>query len=398
MFTNAYKAACANGFVGDVDQFITALRQSPKKEQTMDYGQTKLSSVSAQEHAVNKVTPGNDSFIRLLASLFGPEIFSSLQPVELDVPRPTMQGVEDMGMYQLHPELFMSEKNYEIPEKVVASGQPETIQNYITLKMIPAFLQKLAEAIETHKGKGFDLLREQRKLINRLNKLMSYQARPMSIIPTAIHDEYELAIYKNYVAQQICSTNLTLDKGLDLVNAAANGLADRQEACRINEEKQAAAKFDKAKRTATEEVLRDLVSNIGSVPADELALRLRGIAEEFAPAKPVDAFKQGFKEVMDAAAPNRSDVKISLDPSDSRPLDKIVPSFQRQLMGSLRTMTPEDIARLVNSSIVPEDIRGWNPGNRGQTNLGGFLCRPSLHPMDGPMGQGMMSHHFANRD
>lgn len=397
MFTNAYKAAVANGFEGDVDQFISGLVNPPQKERTMDFGQTKLSSVSAQEHTVNKVTPGNDSFIGLLASLFGPEIFSGLRPVTVDeITRPTANAVEDMGMYQLHPELFMSEKNYEIPEKVVSSGQPETIQNYITLKMIPAFLQKLAEAIETHKG--FDLLRVQRKLINRLNKLMGYQARPLSIVPTAIHDEYELAIYKNYIAQQICSTNLTLEKGLELVNAAADGLADRQEACRINEEKQAAAKFDKAKRTATENVLRDLVSNIGSVPADELALRLRGIAEEFAPAKPVDAFKQGFKEAMVAAVPVRSDVKISLDPAVSRSMDEIVPSFQRQLMGSLRTMTPEDIARLVNSSIVPEDIRGWNPGNRPQTEMGGFLCRPSLHPMDGPMGQGMMSHHFANRD
>lgn len=407
MFTDAYKLACATGFKGTEAEFITALRHSPQKEHTMDYGQTKLSSVSSQEHSVNKVNQAPDAFLRLLTSLLGPEMVSALQPVDM-APRPTMQPVEDMGMYQLHPELFLSEKNYEIPEKIVVSSKPETIQNFITLKMIPEFLQKLADVIKTHKG--FDLLREQRKLIARLNKLMTYQARPMSIIPTAIHDEYELSIYKNYIAQQVCSTKLTVDKGVDLVNAAADGMVARLEACRLNEEKQLAEKKERDLRLVVKDELHDLVSSINSVPADELALRLRGIAEQFSPMV-TTINTQTFKDAVGVRAQQPLETKHA-----ERALEEIIPTESRRVMtglegnapgslghlfagistaemeqmfnhgqiqlGGLRSMSPEDIARLGG---------GVSLGNHGTY---GFV----QHPMDGPMGCGMMSHHFANQD
>jgi hypothetical protein len=419
MFTNAYKLACATGFKGTEQDFIAALRHAPKKESNMDYGQTKLSSdsprcdcsgckpanhstamlppvsISKEEHPMQNISP--DNFMALVNSLLsGGQLPRSSVTPSLSEARQNMSG--DMGMHYAPNQQFAGEpKNYEIPEKIIASGQHSTIHNFVTLKMIPAFLQKLADAINAYSG--FDLIREQRKIIARLSKLMSYQARPMSIIPTAIHDEFEMSIYKHYIAQQICSTNLSVEEGTKRVIAAQDALDARREACRINEEKQAEAKREKEVRTAAQDELADVLKDMGKLSATELSLRLRGIAEQVNPtpvvvqdssnqtvAAPAVTAKDAYKEVLDSVDPKHSDIKISLNPGNSRSLDEIIPPHMRLFGAQTPPLTAEQISSFLSGGTFTHD------GRRGTIGL------HDLHPMDGPMGQGMMSHHFANQD
>ncbi|MNC03703.1 hypothetical protein D3C81_223630 [compost metagenome] len=390
MFTNLYEMACADGFKGTREDFVNALRGPTQKENTMNFGQTKQHSVSNQEHTVSKVNPSCNTFLQLLSSLLGPEFLEQLTPV-------TMQ------------EFTPKAKNFEIPPKVVMAGEPRTVQDYITRKVIPEFFNKLAEAMGSLTGK--DLIREQRKLIARLHKLMTYQARPMSIIPTAIHDEHEFFIYKCWIAEQICSNILDLTKGLTMVNDAAKAMAERQEACRINDEKQASEKKERELRNSAQDELADVLKDIGSLSKDELHLRLRGIAEQFAPTPPADLLKyreqtvatpapsakDAYKELSNSVDPKHSDIKISLNPGLARPIAPLLRDNPGQAAFCLQrepTLSAEQVSEFLASGRFTQDASH----RRSSINPGMFTGMVPMHLMDSPMGCGMMPRHIATSE
>lgn len=401
MFTNLYEMACADGFKGTREDFVSALRGPTQKENSMDFGQTKH-SVSDQEHTVSKVNHSANTFVQLLTSLLGPEFLEQLKPV-------TMQAIDDMGMYESAKQEFTPKaKNFEIPPKVVMAGEPRTVQDYITRKVIPEFFNKLAEAMGGLTGK--DLIREQRKLIARLHKLMTYQARPMSIIPTAIHDEHEFFIYKCWIAEQICSNILDLTKGLTMVNDAAKAMAERQEACRSNDEKQANEKKERELRNSAQEELADVLKDIGSLSKDELHLRLRGIAEQFAPsvpaelqdirnqtvATPAPSAKDAYKELSNSVDPKHSDIKISLNPGLARPIAPLLRDNPGQAAFCLQrepTLSAEQVSEFLASGRFTQDA-----SRRSSINPGMFTGMVPMHLMDSPMGCGMMPRHIATSE
>lgn len=431
MFTNAYKLACATGFKGTEHEFISALSNPPLKDHKMDYGQTKLSSFPNQDATVKQVAPGNDSFLRLLTSLLGPEILEALQPGDQvsGMLKPVGKLDSELGMHYVPDQKFVPEiETFPIPENIQATAEAKTIQNYISAKMIPDFLKQLSDLLLVEDGQ--ERLRQQRRVIERMAKLMKYQAKPETIVPTAIHDEHELAIYKHVVAKQIVSRNMTVADGVARVNNAIAAMNDRITAVEENKKQQAAEHHKANRDRIVDERLTELTRVSATTHIGETVRRLKEIATEYDPEatgvaherligqlldslgkrvlaqpKPVVDYrsqtvaataKDAYKEVLNSVDPKHADTKITMDPSNTRPLRDIIPAYQRQIMTGLEGQMGGPLGRLLRG-ISSEDLEQLVKGAtmaQGEHGTYGMV----MHPMDGPMGQGMMSHHFANRD
>ncbi|WDS62383.1 hypothetical protein [Pseudomonas phage D6] len=169
---------------------------------------------------------------------------------------------------------------FKLADEVILAAKDETLQNYITAKMIPAFFDQLANLMANYAG--LELLRQQRRVIARLHKLMSYQTRPESIQPNAIDDVHELSIYKHYVAKLVVERKLTQNDGIARINNAINGMNSRTLAAHENERAQQAK--PEPVLTPQEELeksmleLSQVTANMG-IP--EAIQRLRGIAIKF---------------------------------------------------------------------------------------------------------------------
>lgn len=411
MFTNAYKLACATGFKGTEHEFISALSNPPLKDHKMDHGQTKLSSFPNQDATVKQVAPGNDSFLRLLTSLLGPEILEALQPGDQvsGMLKPVGKLDSELGMHYVPDQKFVPEiETAPIPENIQATAEAKTIQNYISAKMIPDFLKQLSDLLLVEDGQ--ERLRQQRRVIERMAKLMKYQAKPETIVPTAIHDEHELAIYKHVVAKQIVSRNMTVADGVARVNNAIAAMNDRITAVEENKKQQAAEHHKANRDRIVDERLTELTRVSATTHIGETVRRLKEIATEYDPEATGIAHERLIGQLLDslgkrvlaqpkpavdyrsqtvAATPKRVEVQ-------TRPKEEIIPAYQRGIMTGLEGQMGGPIGRLLRG-ISSEDLEQLVKGAtmaQGEHGTYGLV----MHPMDGPMGQGMMSHHFANRD
>lgn len=160
-------------------------------------------------------------------------------------------------------------KLQHLPEVVLKTGDPATLTEYVSKTMIPTFVKEITELGE--KFEGIELLRQQRRLQERLNKLMMYSTKPERIVGKAIHDDHELAIYKCYIAQRVIAGSLQVMAGQNLINEARNGLHERKAAVAANQAKQ-------KKEQERKELLTELQGNLFLLAEDVTKMEVRTAA------------------------------------------------------------------------------------------------------------------------
>jgi len=166
-----------------------------------------------------------------------------------------------------------------IPEEVKIAGSDETLQNFITEKLIPGHIHQLLELQANYSGQ--DLLRQQRRVVARMQKLMQYQTRPESIQATAINDDYELAIYKHYIAKQILASVIKVTEGIHYINSAIAGMNARILGTQENQVAQSGATAEQQRQEKLNKALDEMTAQVSKLGIGEAMQRLRGVAIEF---------------------------------------------------------------------------------------------------------------------
>lgn len=115
-------------------------------------------------------------------------------------------------------------------------GSEDTLTGLISEVIIPGMQKKIVSLMAEFSGQS--LLRQQRRLTARLNKLLSYAAVPSSISPETISDEYELALYKWFVFNTAVKENLSVAKVDSLIKTATEHYATRRAEIETNSARQ----------------------------------------------------------------------------------------------------------------------------------------------------------------
>jgi hypothetical protein len=170
---------------------------------------------------------------------------------------------------------------FPISEEIKEAAKDETLQGYITNKMIPSFLVQLTELLGKYEGQ--ERLRQQRRVIARLAKLMQYQAKPETIVPQAIHDEFELAIYKHTVAKQIVYRNIPVQTGVAQINAAIEAMNERTITQQENTKRQEEATREEKMQRIVDDALECLANDSSTTHLGDGLNYLRGLALRTAP-------------------------------------------------------------------------------------------------------------------
>jgi hypothetical protein len=260
--------------------------------------------------------PSEEGFMEFLANFFGSDMAAAMssdlkeefggamptleqlrnhKPTQAQLPadipkylRDLLQLTGERGIHVVPDQRFAPEpKVFPISEEVQKAASVEAIQGYITNKLIPEFTRQLAELVGKYEGQ--DLLRQQRRLVSRLAKLMQYQAKPDSIVPTAIHDEYELSIYKNAVAKQIVARNIAQHDGLARVNSAIAAMNERTVSQQENTKRQAEAVRQANVDKIVDDALECLANDAPTTNVGEGINYLKGLARRSLPADASEA-------------------------------------------------------------------------------------------------------------
>lgn len=160
----------------------------------------------------------------------------------------------------------------EIAPEIHTAANPETMAKFVNTEMVPAFFKAIQELPAQHTGD--DLLRQQRKLSARLQKLLTLVACPERIVPTCINDKYEMAIYKHYVAGQVVNFIIGESRGSQLIGAALKGLKERDAA---KDAAKAAAVKEVEVQAVRSSIELQLIGNEG-LSHDGLVAKLRELA------------------------------------------------------------------------------------------------------------------------
>ncbi len=226
---------------------------------------------------------------------------------------------------------YDSVKQAQINKLIEVAANPETLQKFVTEKMIPTFTKALAELGDKYSGQ--DLLRQQRRISDRLQKLLVYVSAPERIVGTCIHDVHELQIYKHYVATRVVSGQLSEQAGSQVIANAMEKLEERNAAMEVARAKDIKDKADAKFISACRGGLRRLVgddmawSDVATTVTylRTIATRLESTYKE----TPVETdMGMSYDTIVDAPEHAGSETKrtttgISRDPHDTAPLASI---------------------------------------------------------------------------
>ncbi|QBJ02585.1 hypothetical protein MZD04_gp055 [Pseudomonas phage Psa21] len=382
-----------------------------------------------------QLTPKRDAldkgFFGLIEELIGEIDLSDLlgKPEQPD----TQMGHPLLANVHLVPDQKFADevRPSAIPQEILDAGKEEVIQNYVTHVIIPDFSNAIIDLPQQFSGK--DLLRQQRRLQARLNKLLRYQAKPDAIVVEAINDKYEFAIYQHYTAKLVSYRSITLQEGKSRMEAAEAALAKREADNAVNQKKQELVAFNQNLRLEA----ADLFSSIGQISNLELHKGLLQLAEKvdlqinpIQKLKEVEikcdcpgCFLEAINEEVGSEAierePSVFDLYFQGNPSASRS------RMYAQRMNGIDERNTADLrgalvsAGVPNHSLIgkmggrfemtPEQIneRFGEELGRELQKLSALMQSQSSDPLSGSlaqgmashsMSQGMMSHHFQNQE
>lgn len=215
----------------------------------------------------------------------------------------------------------------QINQMIEIAADPATLQKLVTEKIIPTFTKALAELSGTYSGQ--DLLRQQRRVSDRLQKLLVYVSAPERIVGTCIHDVHELQIYKHYIATHVVAGTMSEAAG-------SQAIADAMEKLDARNAAMDAARAKDIKAKADAELISECRGSLRRVVGDNLAwddvattvIYLRAVAsrlESTYKETPVETdMGMSYDTIVGAPeqavdVPKRSDIRISLDPRDPQP-------------------------------------------------------------------------------
>lgn len=388
-----------------------------------------------------QLTPKRDAldkgFFGLIEELIGEIDLSDLlgKPEQPD----TQMGHPLLANVHLVPDQKFADevRPSAIPQEILDAGKEEVIQNYVTHVIIPDFSNAIIDLPQQFSGK--DLLRQQRRLQARLNKLLRYQAKPDAIVVEAINDKYEFAIYQHYTAKLVSHRSITLQEGKLRMEAAEAALAKREADNAANQKKQELVAFNQNLRLEA----ADLFCVIGQISNLELHKGLLQLAEKVdLQINPLEKLKEDEVEIKcdcpgcfleaineevgsDAIErePSVFDLYFQGNPSPSRSrmyaqrlngIDERVTArntadFNADFlptgvpnhsligkMGGRFEMTPEQINERFGEELGRELQKlSALMQSRSRDSLSGSLAQGMVSHS---MSQGMMSHHFQNQE
>ena len=282
-----YTLAKETGYTGSIDNFI---------------------------HALNSGTPIELVVPAHYCDMQGPVV----EPGQTARPMPNRSA----GETEVHPE-----RQAQIDKLIEVAANPETLQKFVTEKMIPTFTKALAELADKYTGK--DLLRQQRRISDRLQKLLVYVSAPERIVGTCIHDVHEMQIYKHYIATHVVAGTMTEAAGSQAITVAMEKLEERNAAMDVARAKdikdKADAKFISACRGGLRRLAGDDMawSDVATTVTylRTIATRLESTYKE----TPVETdMGMSYDTIVGAPEhvgfdPKRTDIQVSLDPRDTNP-------------------------------------------------------------------------------
>lgn len=272
-FFEMHELAKANGYKGDAEEFRQALNAGEPIQLT---------------HVEERILPK----VRTASELDVKAFLNSLSGL-------TGGSAEARGLGVAKPQQF--------PDVILKTADPATLTEYVSKTMIPAFMKEITELAD--KFEGIELLRQQRRLQERLNKLMMYSTKPERIVGNAIHDEHELAIYKCHIAQQVVAGDLRVATGQSLINDARASMFERQKAVVANQAKQKKEEERKELLSALQQNLFLLAEDVTKMETRTAAVYLKKLLDGLGvdleePKKPVtekELITKGVEEVKTIA-------------------------------------------------------------------------------------------------
>lgn len=332
-FGEMYNEATRHGYKGTSEEFADALNKGEPillTVEELDPARSAFDAYRALNGGPGKVDVG--AFLKALGGLTGG--IAEARGLGVAGPSGLIGGVG---------------KPVEIPEVIRKTADPETLQNYISKTMIPTLTAEIIALSD--KFEGIELLRNQRRLQERLNKLMMYSTKPERIIATAIHDEHELAIYKCHIAQQVVAGGLKPMKGQEMIQSAQAGLNERKVAVEANQLRQKKEQERKEILGRLQDQLALLSEDVTKMEINTAAMYLRKLADGIEPPKVVEPVTE--KELITKGAEKVATLQKPLFNASGSPLANLTEAERQGIINSFAAAfgsrsvnipTPEQLA------------------------------------------------------
>lgn len=163
-----------------------------------------------------------------------------------------------------------------VPEQIRVLGADSTLADLVATHLVPDLTKQLADTASIEDD--VKRLREQRRITDRLQKLMRYTNKPESIRATAIACKHELAIYKWYLFNQAARGSIgmqTLESRID----AAHKAFQRQEDIAQSRANDLLA--EQTKNTQRALVMEKMLEEVGVIDGLINGLETRQLAKKF---------------------------------------------------------------------------------------------------------------------
>lgn len=163
-----------------------------------------------------------------------------------------------------------------VPEQIRVLGADSTLADLVATHLVPDLTKQLADTASIEDD--VKRLREQRRITDRLQKLMRYTNKPESIRATAIACKHELAIYKWYLFNQAARGSIgmqTLESRID----AAHKAFQRQEDIAQSRANDLLA--EQTKNTQRAQVMEKMLEEVGVIDGLINGLETRQLAKKF---------------------------------------------------------------------------------------------------------------------